>query len=71
MRRLIHKLAVETTDGIRKTYNTPTPYTPGTLVPIINGCTQALGFIATEGTAVTFDDAPELGDVVSFFYTQA
>ena len=70
LRPFIHELAVEPVDGMRKTYSTPTVPTPGTLTPAINGRTRTVGFTIS-GSAVTFDEAPALGDVVSFFYTQA
>ena len=69
-RLFVHELAVESVDGMRKVYNTPTPPTPGTLTPAINGRTRTEGFTVA-GTAVTFEEAPSLGDVVSFFYTQS
>lgn len=65
----VHEVAVENVDGMRTTYNTPTPYRPGTLTAAIDGRTvsvEALG-----GTTVQFDEAPQLGTVVSFFYMQA
>ena len=65
-----HANAVEPVDGIRKTFTAPTPPRPRSLIPVINGRTRTEGF-TTSGSTVTFDSAPKLGDVVSFFYTQA
>ena len=66
----VHQNAPETPDGALRRFTVPTPFRPGTLIPVINGRARTVGFTVS-GSSVIFDDAPLPGDVVSFFYTQA
>jgi hypothetical protein len=65
----VHAVAVEPVDGMRTTFTPPTPPTAKSLVVVLNGRVRAEGFKLVNNQAV-FDEAPGLGDVVSFFYTQ-
>jgi len=68
--RLVHKSAVETPDGLRTEYNTPTPYLAGTVTYDLNGRMHVFGYAELGGTTVRLDEPPQPGDVVSFWYTQ-
>lgn len=68
--RLVHKFAVETPDGMLREYNTPTPYKKGTVTFALNGRSHTQGWTEKGGTLVLLDEPPQIGDVVSFWYTQ-
>jgi hypothetical protein len=66
---LVHKFAVETSDGLLTDYNTPTPYLPGSVRYTLNGRLHVFGYAEGGGTLVKLDAPPQPGDVVSFWYT--
>jgi len=69
-RRLVHKSAVETPDSILRRYNTPTPYAAKSVVYTLNGRSHTEGWKELGGTLIELDEPPQIGDVVSFWYTQ-
>lgn len=68
--RLVFKTAVETPDGSLKRFNTKTPYKTGTVILNLNGRSHIQGWTEQGGTVIDLDEAPQIGDVVSFWYTQ-
>lgn len=68
--RLVHKFATETPDGILTQYNTPTPYAPGSVIYALNGRAHTQGWTEKGGTLIALEAPPQIGDVVSFWYTQ-
>jgi len=61
------RLAVETPDGVNRTFNSPVAFTD-TVYVAVNDIVQYQGVTFTGGTAVQFAAAPQVGDVVSFLY---
>jgi len=62
------RLAVETPDGVNRTFNSPVPFA-GTVYVTVNDVVQYQGVTFTGGTTtIQFAAAPQVGDVVGFLY---
>lgn len=64
---LVRQLALETPDGVLRSFTAPAVWT-GTLYVTINDVVLWEGFRFPGGTSVVFDVAPRVGDVVGFLY---
>lgn len=63
----VRRLAIETPDGVLRTFTAPVAWT-GTLYVAINDEVLWEGFTFPGGSTVTFDVAPNAGDLVGFLY---
>ena len=70
MNQLVHKQAREDPDGVRTTFTVPEPYATGSLRLCLNGRSYLDDWAITGYLEVTIEEAPEEGDVVSFWYQQ-
>lgn len=60
--------AREEADGARREFTVPGPWQPGSLVVMVNGRARASGWRDAGNLVIALDNAPQVGDVVSFLY---
>lgn len=66
---MTHVRALEMPDGGLTTFTSPVPWSPGTVVPTINGRTRSVEYTVTSSTTIQFSEPPRFGDIVGFFLT--
>ena len=58
-------------DGFNSSFNTNTPYAPGTLVVFLNGQESKDHSAETGGSGFTLSEPPPIGSVVTVYYEAA
>lgn len=67
---MVFQISPDTPNGVLTAFTVPGAFVAGSVVPTINGRTRTTGW-SVIGKKVKFQFAPDIGDVVGFFYTEA